>query len=522
MRRTVAIVGSGIVGAAIAYVLSRRGYRVDLFEKGPEYPYPHSKQFTERIQFLYENPIYEASKDIDTVTVSGDYVWRPDRERHVVVGGSGTQWSAITLRMSPTDLQTRTVYGYGDDWPLTYDDLEPYYCKAEAHLGVSGTDADNPFAPRRSRPFPLPPFELSYHDRLLADVLRGRGIRLHTTPQARTRLPYEERAGCRNFGACKFCPIGARYSPAYHLLGALKTGLCQVHHNVSVRRVVIDKAGRGRALVYQPNDASGQLEHAADVIVIAAGAVESVRLLQLSIDDGNPAGVGNAGGHLGRHFTFHNLWVGGCHYESPVYPNRFGGFTAQCHQFLNHPSRTRRGALKVEIGSQTPFHRGSVTKWGSRSEIMEQLRPRLHWRRIILTAEARPSPEKYVRLSEKRDRFGDPYAHVHYRVSDADRESYLYAKEVFELLGEASGSDERTFDRDVRNLYSGGHHMGGCRMGQSVRDSVVDRYGRLHGASNVFVAGGSTFVGSSGAVNPTLTMVALALRTADVIAEQPS
>jgi len=521
MKPALAIVGSGIVGAAIAHTLSRRGYRVDVFEKGPEYPYPHAKQFSERIQFMYENPLYEASKDIDTVTVSGDYVWHPERERHLVVGGSATQWSAITLRMRPADFRTKSRYGYGEDWPLSYEDLEPYYCKGEAHLGVSGTDADNPFAPRRSRPFPLPPFELSYHDRLLADTLRPRGIRLHTTPQARTRIPYEERAGCQNFGVCKFCPIGARYSPTYHLLDALKTGRCQLHHDVSVRRLVMDKSGRGRALVYQPNDGSKEREHAADVIVLAAGTVESVRLLLLSTVGGNP-GIGSAGDHVGRHFTFHHLWAGGCHYRLPVYPNRFGGFTAQSHQFLDHPSRGKRGALKVEVGSQTPFHEGRVTKWGSESEIMEQLRPRLHWRRIILSAESHPSAEKYVRLSEKRDRFGDPYAHIHYRSSDFDHENERFALEVFNLLAEASGSDERVFSQDTGLLYSGGHHMGGCRMGRNVRDSVVDQYGRLHGSSNVFVTGGCTFVGSSGAVNPTLTMVALALRTAEFIGDQLS
>jgi choline dehydrogenase-like flavoprotein len=203
-----------------------------------------------------------------------------------------------------------------------------------------------------------------------------------------------------------------------------------------------------------------------------------------------------------------------------VYPNRFGGFTAQTHQFLAHPSRGKRGALKVEVGSQTPFHQGRVTKWGSQSEIMAQLKPRLHWRRIILTAESLPSADKYVRLSEKRDRFGDPYAHIHYVPSGFDHENLRFATELFELLADASGSDGRIFGPDVSPLYSGGHHMGGCRMGRDIRDSVVDQYGRLHGSSNVFVTGGCTFVGTSGAVNPTLTMVALALRTAEFIDDQ--
>lgn len=518
MSPKLAIVGSGIVGAAIAYALSRRGFRIDIFEKGSEYPYPHAAQFSERIQLLYENPVYKLSTDLDKVTLSGDYTWKPSNERHLAVGGSATQWSAVTLRMSPNDFRTKSAYGRGDDWPLSYDDLEPYYCKAEAHLGVSGTDADNPFAPRRSRPFPLPPFEFSYHDTLLADRLRARGVVVHTTPQARTRKPYDDRAGCQNFGVCRFCPIGARYSPNHHLLGALRTGLCALHHNVSVRRVLMDKAGRARALVYQPNDASTEKEHAADVIILAAGAVESVRLLLLSTD-GHSAGLGNDGGHVGRHFTFHHLWKGLCHFKSPMYPGRFGGYTTQSHQYLNHPSRGRRAALKLEFNSGA-WEYGRVTKWGSAAEIMTQLKPRLHWRSILFHAETIATPDKLVRLSTERDRFGDPYAHIHYRSSDFDRESHMFAQELFDFLAEASGSDERILDEDPRSFYSGGHHMGGCRMGRSAQDSVADQFGRLHGTSNVFVTGGSTFVGTSGAVNPTLTMLALAFRTADFIADQ--
>ena len=86
-KSSVAIVGSGIVGTAMAYVLTKKGYRVDIFEKGPEYPYPHTKQYTERIRFLYTNPIYSLSKELDQVTISGDYRWNPEQERHLVVGG---------------------------------------------------------------------------------------------------------------------------------------------------------------------------------------------------------------------------------------------------------------------------------------------------------------------------------------------------------------------------------------------------------------------------------------------------
>jgi choline dehydrogenase-like flavoprotein len=519
-KRTVAIVGSGIVGTAIAYSLTKKGYHVDIFEKGPAYPYPHTKQYTEKIHFLYSNPAYRLSGDLDNVTVSGDYQWNPWRERHLLVGGSATHWDGITLRMHPNDFKTKSLYGYGEDWPLSYADLEPYYCRAEAHLGISGTDADNPFAPWRSKPFPLPPFELSYDDKIMAERLHKRGITLHTTPQARTRTAYEERPGCQNFGVCQVCPIGVRYSPNYHLQRALGTGLCHVHENVSVRRIVMDKSGRAKTLVYQSNNAGKESEHAADVVVVTSGVLEAIRLLLLSADSRHRAGLGNNGGHLGKHFTFHHLWHGGYHYSSPLCPDRFGGPTGQSHQYLNHPTRGKHGAIKVEFGSDSGsgvVKQGKVTKWGTVSETMEQLKPRLHWRLILFHTESAPGPEKYIGLSEERDRFGDPYAHVHYRSSDFDHETYLFALKLFDLFAAATGSDEKVMDPFY---WSGGHHMGGCRMGQTVGDSVVDQFGKLHDSPNLFVVGGCNFVGTSGAVNPTLTMVALALRTADFIGDQ--
>ncbi len=271
-QSTVAIVGSGIVGTTMAYLFTNKGYDVDIFEKGPEYPYPHLPQFREQILYQYKNPAYRLPSDLQNLTLSGDYPGDIDAwERAMLVGGSAAHWGAVTIRMTPHDFKTQSRYGYGADWPMTYEELEPYYCDAEQFLGVSGTDADNPFAPRRSRPYPLPPFGLSYDDRVLAGRLRTHGIVLHTAPQARTRLPYDQRPGCQNFGTCEVCPIGVRYSPNHHLARAVATGRCRVHTNTSVRRVVLDKAGRVRVLVYQANDAATEQEHAAKVIIIAAG-----------------------------------------------------------------------------------------------------------------------------------------------------------------------------------------------------------------------------------------------------------
>lgn len=514
---SVAVVGSGIVGTAIAYQLTKRGHDVVLFEKGPEYPYPHTTQFQERMLYNYENPAYRLPADLKNLTLSGDYQYNLDSERPMVVGGCATEWLAETLRMRPQDFKTQTRYGYGGDWPLAYEDLEADYCEAEHLLGVSGTDADNPFAPPRSRPYPLPPFELSADDRILAERLREYGIVLHTTPQARTRLPYEQRPACMNHGTCSWCPIGARYSPNYHLALAMKTGLCRLHTNTSVRRILFDESGRARALVYRPNDATTDSEHSAEVIVIAAGAIESARLLLLSTGARHPDGL-RPGGHLGRHLVFHHFWMNQLHYGGAFFPGSVGAATARCHQFLDPGGRGRHGGIKVEFSSDEYFMPGEPLETKTGPEIVEALTEMRHWRVLSLHAESAPSARKFVTLSEKRDRFGDAFAHVQYECADFDHETYQFGQQLVDKFAAGTGADG-VQRGGVYTYSSAAHHMGTCRMGVDARDSVVDRFGKVHGSPNLFVIGGSNFVGSS-ALQPTLTMVALAIRGARHMADQ--
>jgi glucose dehydrogenase len=515
---TVAIVGSGIVGTAFAYMLSTKGYDVEVFEKGPAYAYPHAGQFVEESS-LYVNPAYSPPPDLQRVTRSGDYPRNLDDERHMREGGSATMWGATTPRMAPYDFNTRSRYGFGTDWPVTYREMEPYYCDAERLLGVSGTDADNPLAPWRSKPYPLPPFALSYDDRILAERLRRRGIALHTTPQARTRAAYEQRPGCRNFGTCWVCPIGARYSPNYHLQLALATGRCKLHTNTSVRRIVTDPSGRARALVYQPNDAATEREHGAKIIIVAAGTFEAVRLLLLSSRDRHPDGV-RVGEQLGKDLMLHHAWLGQMHYKYDQRPGAVGPHTGLSYQFRDPATRGRHGGALVELSSAARL--GPEELYGPASveqetafDIVGQLHEMRRWRVVTVQMETAPSAGKYITLSRERDRFGDPFAHVHYEAAAFDHESYRFARQVFDKLVAGTESDAGEFD-SLEDYEADGHHMGGCRMGSDKRDGVVDTFGTVHDVPNLFVVGGCNFAGTS-AVHPTLTMVALALRSADHI-----
>jgi choline dehydrogenase-like flavoprotein len=518
-RRDVAIIGSGIAATAIAWTLVKQGHRVTLFEKGPFGVDPPVRQFQELFRYGYRDPAHEAPRDLKALTVSGEYRHDLNDERVMAVGGSATRWAAISLRMRPEDFRTRTLYDFGNDWPLTYDEIEPYYCRAETLLGVSGDDAGNPFAPPRSRPYPLPPFEPGHADLALSERLGRCGIRLHTTPQARARVDYDGRPACENIGLCTLCPTGARYTPNHHLERLGATGRCTVIANAAVRRIVTDRAGRAEAIVYRPNDEMCDIEHGANVVILAAGGIESPRLLLLSADDHHPNGLGNNSGQVGANFTMHHSWSGVLNYPEPVYGGRIGAVTTQCHQFRDPPGRGRHGGVRIDLSSNflgdLPSTRGSR----SGAEIVERMRSLPFRRGLIFEAESVPDPGKRVTLSNASDRFGDRLAHVQYAANDFDHRTYGFVCELFDRLAEASGGEKAALKR-ADEFHSGWHHMSACRMGEDPRTSVVDSYGRVHGVSNLYVAGAGTFAGTSGAVSPTLTIVALALRTADVIANQ--
>jgi choline dehydrogenase-like flavoprotein len=518
----VAIVGSGIVGTAIAFALSKKGHNVVIFEKGPEFPYPHQAQFRDQVMYLYtDNPAYTLPRDLKNVTLSGDYGkvhLDIGGEMGTVVGGSATHWGGVSLRMHPSDFQLRTKYGRGTDWPIDYQTIEPYYCRAESMIGVSGTDEDNPFAPPRSQPFPLPPFQLSWDDQILADLLRHDGITLHTTPQARVRNGYDGRPGCMNFGVCPTCPIGARYSPNHHLQQAIATGHARVLPNVSVRRIVLDENGRARALVYRRNDSSKDEEHAASVIIVAAGAIESARLLLLSRDSHRPDGVGNHAGDVGKNLTFHHYYVTELRYDRALYPGRLGPQTGQSQQFVDPTTRAKNGGIKIDFHSwpslANPWERTSG------KEILEDFEVMKRARTLGLHCESTPSAIKLVRLSEEKDRFGDPFAHLHYDLADIDFETHGFGRTLFDRFVRATKATDARFEDDPIVFSSGAHHMGTCRMGSDPKSSVVDPQLRVHGSPNLFVVGGASFVGCSGAVHPTLTMTALAIRASDFILDQ--
>lgn len=537
----VAIVGAGIVATAIAHTLTKRGIRVALFEKGKPQPYPYIDAFQDEVVNLVYRGENDLELDLRKLTTDTPYKRDLNRERHMWVGGSATRWSAIALRKQASEFRTKSSFGYGADWPITYQDLEPYYSSAEQYLGVSGTDEDNPFAPPRSKPFPLPPFELTSGDRWVAEKLAAKGIKLHTTPQARTRLAYDGRPACVNFGACATCPIGARYSPQHHLAQAMATGLVEMNTETSVRRVLVDDKGRATGLLIRKNNSSKDEEYPAKIVIVAAGTIETNRLMLLSAKDRKGPGLGAEGGWIGHEFALHHVYNGELHFKEAVYPVRTGALTAQSFQFLEPHAKGHFGGLKIGVGSGQILNRNGpwagdgtarmtaedigsehvdTKKYKTGADILASMK-RLPYSWVLrLACEAGASADKRIELSKEVDRFGDPVAHVAYKPNDFDNATYEHAGEVFKQFVEASDATDSKLGKQ-ENFDSGDHHMGGCRMSKTVADGVVDSVCRVHGSPNLYVVGGASFV-TSGSVNPTLTMVALALRTAEhVMSEIP-
>lgn len=524
MRR-VAIVGAGIVGTTLAYHLVKAGHQVDLFENGGETPYPHTPQFEANV--LYANhfapptPVFptELPEDIKGLVQSGDYEQSFNDERIMTVGGQATRWFGITPRFQRENFRSHTLHGFGRDWPISYEDLEPYYCLAERHLGISGT-VDNPFASPRSEPFPLPPFELSYTDKILAERLGSHGIRTHTTPQARVRQDYDGRPGCQNFGACGTCPIGARYSPNHHIEMIRGSGLFRLHTNCLVRRVIVEH-GRGRGVAYHPDHGPRQIEHRADAVILAAGAVESARLLLLSKAGGTHRdGIGNASGQVGRNFGTHHVWWGDLTFADPIWPGRAGPPTLLTHQFALPKERGRHGGSTIELFDGFPgglIDRVQSNPYLNGKAALDALRPALNKRTVTVNAEMVPGPGKYVTLSGERDRFGDPFAALNYKFDDFDHETHARHEAIVKRIMRATGAIDYRLS-PIGSFWTAHHHLGTCRMGTGPGDSVVDSFGAIHETPGVYVCGGSTFVTVT-PMQPTLSMVALAIRSAARISE---
>ena len=511
----VCIIGAGAAGGVMALELARRGVEVVVLESGPRHDFRRRGEYVRRY-LNRDNPWRTSLPGLDRYAGSGAATNFLGGKQVRGVGGGTLHWEGYALRLHADDLRMRSLHGIADDWPISYGDLEPWYGRAEEALGVAGT-TDDPWASPRSTPFPLPAFPLSYSDGLFARACRVLGISLHSMPQARNSIAYGGRSQCRACGTCQVCPTGAKASTDLtHVPQAEATGKARVLSDATVLRLDVDRSGLVNAAVYARPDKVEQ-RVTARVFVVAAGAVETARLLLLSAWRNFPDGLANRSGLVGKFFMSHPSVDVTARAAEKAYPYRIGFSTAMSRQFAIERDRSTRGAFFLEFlnsAGPTPDEiAASSGLWGDalRRRVSDEFGHRVG---IRVYGEQLPERGNGVSLdAHARDYFGNPVAHLHYDLGAYERQALEEGKAVVGRILAAVGVT------DVRSaaLTFAGHLIGTHRMGIDPRASVVDPDLRAHDVPNLYLVGSGCFVTAS-ASPPTLTIVALAIRAAEHIA----
>jgi len=550
----VCIVGLGGVGAMAAAALTAGGREVLALEAGPART--GREYIMDEIESsMVRNPWGAAKFNHEVPT------WRPNpgsaarptpytQRMANGVGGSSLAYAMISFRYHPDDFRVRsaTLARYGPeavpagadlrDWPVTYEDLEPYYDLAEGLLGVSGQAGNlrgqrlaggNPFEGPRQYPYPLPPLRTSGLGELFRAAAIDAGCHPFPMPAAILSRPYRGRAACTYCSFCsrQGCHVGAKGSTFVTVLPqALVSGRLEIRTECRAMRVATDARGRATGVEYLARD--GMHFQPANVVLLAAYTFENVRLLLLSRCQQFPDGLGNRAGQVGRYYMARQgRSVSGLFERRRL--NRFIGPSAQGQTIDDFNADNfdhagigfiRGGRVTVPNNFVPIFNSATippdVPRWG-RAYKAFLARAYQHIATVTVDAETLPYDANTLDLDpHARDPQGIPVIRITFDAYDNERRVLDFLQQrADELLGRM-GAD-RTWRTPATLHAFSTHDVGGTRMGIDPSRSVVDAYGRLHDLPNVFVLGGSTFP-THGGLNPTLTMQALALRTAAHIA----
>ncbi|WP_232702168.1 GMC family oxidoreductase [Halobacterium wangiae] len=516
------VVGAGPAGSLLANRLASEGHNVVVLEAGPRFDSENRERRMERDIRPAHAPdsVWEMGGDRDAYSASGERHYPLNAARVKGVGGSTLHWQGMVMRLHEQDFRLASETGVGVDWPLAYDDLRPYYAAAEDALGVAGA-SDNPFAPPRERPHPLPAFPPSHSDSLFAEACEELGIATHSVPNARLSEARDGRSACVGYGTCQpVCPSGAKYDATVHVEQAESQGV-RVVDRAPVQRLEHDDAGeRVTAAVYATPDGTEHRQVASE-FVLAAGGVEIPRLLLLSESAQYPEGLANSSGVVGRYFTDHLFAGVGGTLDEPTRQNHVGFNTTESHQFYDR-SDDSRGAIKLEFlnyAGPSPVEMAlGGDDWGD--AMLDRIREDYGTHVAVgALVEQRPRAANRVHLDpERTDDHGNPVPDVVWSLDDYERRTIERANEIQrDILDELGADVEWTVGPETTGPAF--HHMGTTRMGDDPEESVVNARLRTHDLANLTIASSSVFP-TGGAMNPTLTIAALALKAADHVADR--
>ena len=519
----VVIVGSGVAGALIAARLAGAGVRVAVLEAGPRQDRAAAVMRFRAGLAVYESPDGAAqpiSWDPDQYYVqAGPVPFDSDYERRV--GGTTWHWLGNCPRLLPSDFAMRSRYGVGTDWPISYDELEPWYVRAEHELGIAG-DSEADHGSPRSAPYPMPPLPLASGDLMFQDAAATLGLEVVATPQARNSVDgFQRRPQCCGNATCiPVCPIQAKYDATVHVAIAERAGAHVVDHAV-VTRVTVGDDGLVSAVTYKDGDRR-DIEIRGRLFVVAANAIETPKLLLMSTGDRAPNGVANSSDQVGRNLSDHpevrSSAVAPTAYKGSRGPLQLSGIDS----VREGPFRGEQAALRFEVnhsvGNPMTVAAYLIGQGIAGAELPRRIADIAPFEvRVSSMLEQLPDPDNRVLPDPTQvDAFGIPQPRLIYSHDDYTARGADVAKDLHTRIFQAMGATEIAHDP---GLGGAGHLMGTARMGHDAATSVTDGFGRAHDHANLFIAGSALFP-TSGTANPTLTIAALALRTAAEIGDQ--
>jgi choline dehydrogenase-like flavoprotein len=564
------VVGSGAAGGMAAHVLTSHGLQVLLLEAGKklpiekelrsmEWPYdnpnrgglpPDSHSLTLN-EYTVRNPPY--SKGFEKYKHLYNYVGNTDYVKNIVVderdhpttgtnyawvrarclGGKTNIWGRLALRLSDYDFKAKTHDGYGEDWPISYSDIAPYYDKVDLYLGITGVRENLPNLPDSlfQRPSKLNCAELQ-----LKQGIRkmGRTVTQYRAGVTTDGLKHNKyRSRCFSRGACERkggCDIHAAFdSPTGLIYPAMDTGNLTLRTNAVVREVLVDpQTGKASGVHFLDSETMKDYTARAKVVIVAASTLESARLLLLSKSRLHPNGLANSSGHVGHNFCEHIMGprVFGQMKEMVGKPptlddGKPGGYYLTRFRNLTerHPKFIRGYGFEGGSGSRM-FPEGTDAK-GFGASFKEEIRKNQgSYISMGAFGEVLARYENYVDLDPQvKDKWGMPVLRFHYRFGENEKHMAEDMLQTAQEMFEASGF--KILESSGKILTEGWsiHEMGTARMGNDPKTSVLNQFQQSHDVKNLFVVDGAGFVSAS-CHNPTWTIMALCWRSCDYLADQ--
>ena len=554
----VCIVGSGAGAGPVAFTLSQAGYKVIVLEKGPWFT---EKEFFKDELACCRRSVYTPSlkderhviEDYDGKDDHGNYKWKAESTADSgsdfwngnCVGGSSNFMSGFFYRLKPKDFRLKSEFGAIKDanivdWPISYDELEPYYAKAEQLIGISGTVKTHPNQePRSTKDFPYPPTQEHYISQKIDKACDELNYHSLATPRAILSQPAMDRRSCEYSGFCGSygCSSGAKGSARAALLDhAVKTGNCEIKVHSKVFKLDSDASGKvSSASFYNKNNQVIKVK--AKIFVVACHAIETSRLLLSSTGAKHPDGLANNHQQVGKNLLFSAGGSGTGEFEYNKLGKKEAELMKQRGPFVNRGlqdwyfidddklgGKFKGGTIDFLLRHPNAISRANNLKWDDDGKLVwgQALKDKLH-STFTSTQDLRfevfndwlPTDDCFVSLDGKvKDKWGSAVAKVRVGYHDHDLKVGRYLADKAELVLKQMGAS------NIRSSVSGSPPpnlvAGGCRFGDDIKTSVLNKDCRAHDVKNLYVTDGS-FMPTGGSVPYTWTIYANSFRVADII-----